>query len=253
MPQQLKYQIKVIHSSLFRLSAGFNHSLQVSISPGTIQPLIRDTRKHLTNDIGRVVLAQLEGLFSVYEDVAFDVPQPPVTAPPELITLFDKLLNDPYYLQLSEAMFELGSHEKRSAALSKVRDWGRKLMTKSLLTKGWNYAGKAVKAWTGTPIPEADTLLSLISGKEFPVLVDLRKTRKRAVAAWHRSLNSTQPLSSTGDGYKGVSWILPGAPPEDWDGDELSVYSFGRVSDLKSALEQFAQQNASVDGDKPRD
>jgi hypothetical protein len=251
MPRDAQHTVRLIHKTLFQLAIGFNHGLQVSISPSTVQLAIRTIRKDLHDNDGRAILAQVEGLLAVYEDVTFESPRPPAAGPPELVSLFDRLLNDPNYLELSEAVSEIGTPQKRSAALSRVREWGRKLVTNVVFAKGWNYTGKVVKAWTGAPVPEADTLLTIISGKQFPLLVDLRDARKRAVRSWQGALNTRPPLSASGDEYDGVSWILPGTPPENWDGGDISTYTLGTVGELKAVLENFAQQSTEGDGLKP--
>ena len=251
MPHDAQHTVRLIHKTLFQLAAGFNHGLQISIFPDTVQSAIRFLRKGLHDNNSRAILAQIEGFLAVYEDVRFESPRPPETAPMELVSLFDRLLNDPNYLTLSEAVSEIRTPQTRNAALSKVREWGRKLVTNAVFAKGWNYTGKVVKAWTGAPLPEADTLLTIVSGKQFPLLVDLRDARKRAVRSWQATLNTRPPLAASGDEYDGVSWILPGAPPENWDGGDISMYMLGTVGELKTALEGFAQQSTEGDGLNP--
>lgn len=242
MPRDAQYNVRLVHKTLFQFAVGFNHGIQVGIYPSTVQSAIRSLRKSLHDNNGRAILAQIEGLLSVYQDVPFESPRPPAASPPELVSLFDRLLNDPNYLRMSEAVSEIGEPQNRKAALSKVREWGRKLISNAVFAKGWDYTGKAVKAWTGAPLPEADTLLTIVTGKQFPLLVDLREARKRAVLTWQDKIKTSPPLSSSGDEYEGVSWIVSGRPPDDWDGDEIFTYSLGTVGQLKAALEGFAQQ-----------
>jgi hypothetical protein len=249
MPPETRHTVRLIHRTLYQLAAGFNHDLQVSIFPAAVQSAIRSLRKGLHENNSRAILAQIEGLLAVYGNVTFESPRPPEAAPLELVSLFDRLLNDPNYLTLSEAVSEIRSPQTRNAALSKVREWGRKLVTNAVFAKGWNYTGKVVKAWTGAPVPEADTLLTIISGKKFPLIVDLRDARKRAVSSWQSTLNTRPPLSASGDVYNGVSWIMPGAPPKDWDGGDISVYTLGTAGELKTALERVAQQINKGDGE----
>jgi hypothetical protein len=242
MPHDIRHMVRLIHKSSVHLAIGFNQNLQIGVIPDTVRTAVRALRMHLRDANGRVVLAQLEGFFAVYEEVAFESPHPPSAAPVELVSLFDRLLNDRDYLCLSEAVAEIAEPQKRAAALSRTREWGRRLMSNPVVTKGWNFTGKAVKAWTGAPLPEADALSTIVSGKQFPVLVDLRDARKRAVASWRATLNSRPPLSASGNEYEGMEWIMPGAPPEDWDGGDVSTFHLGTAGDLKKALERFAQQ-----------
>ena len=110
--------------------------------------------------------------------------------------------------------------------------------------------GTALKVMTGAPVPEADTLLTLISGKSFPMLVDLRRARKRAIEAWLATAKTSQLISASGYTYDGFSWILPAAPPSDWDGGEISMLSFGTASEVVKELARFAQQTPG--GDSPK-
>lgn len=239
MSQDIKRKVSLIHRTLLQLATGFNHNLQVGVFPASVQAAIRSLRGSLHQTNSRIVLAQLEGILAVYEDVTFESPQPPTVAPVELVSLFDRLVNDPDYLKLSDAVSKIAAPQTRTAALSMAREWGRKFLSNSVFAKGWNYAGKAVKAWTGTPVPEADALMTIVSGKQFPLLVDLRTARKRAVTSWRTTVNSRPPLSASGSEYEGVSWIMPGAPPDDWDGGDIQLFRLGTVGGLKAALKNF--------------
>jgi len=236
MPQKVRRDFDIIRKSLFRLAIGFNHGIRVGISPVDVALHCRSLRDGLAPGDASVVLAQMEGLFGVYGDVDFNAPLPAESTPPELVSLFDRLVNDPCYLALSSSVGELGFPQTRKAALSRIRKQGRKLLTNSLLTKGWNYGGKAIKAWTGTPVPEAETILTFFSGKTLPVLVDLKSARMRAITRWQRSIDSIEPLSASMESYRGVTCIVTGAPPDDWEGGELTSQSFvlGRGTTLNS-------------------
>ncbi|HBT88535.1 hypothetical protein [Desulfobacter sp.] len=247
MPQVTRSSLRLMHKTLLQLAVGFNHGLQIGIHPFNVQTAIRHLRKDLSNINCRAILAQLEGLLSVYDDINFESPRPPATSPIELVSLFDRLINDPSYLQMSEAITDLREPQKRAAALSKVREWGRKLVDNAIFAKGWDYIGKGIKAWSGAPIPEADTLATIMSGKQFPMLLNLRQARKRAVQSWQRTMSTIPPLSATGDEYEGVSWIVSGTPAKDWDGGEIFSFSLGTAGQLKNALEKFAQQASAPD------
>ena len=243
MPSELRYRVDVVHQDLLRLATGFNHNLQVGIYPESSRYILSHLRKAVADVNARAILAQIEGILGLYGDLSFESPQPETVAAPELISLFDRLLSDPDYLQLSDAVSDLALPHKRNAALSRVREYGRKLVTNGVIAKGWNYAGKIVKAWTGAPIPEADTLLTLFCGKHFPMLVDLRQARKRAIDRWISSAKTCEPVSASGNAYEGFSWILPARPPSDWDGGDISMMTFGTVSELIKELKGFAQQS----------
>ncbi|GJL65384.1 MAG: hypothetical protein NPIRA05_03550 [Nitrospirales bacterium] len=243
MNSEWRHRINFVHRDLLRLATGFNHNLQVGIYPEGSRHILSNLRKGVSDINARAILAQIEGILGIYGEVSFQSPRPETTSAPELLSLFDRLLNDPDYLQLSDAVSDLALPKKREAALSRIRECGRKLVTNGVVTKGWNFVGKVVKAWTGVPVPEAETLLPLFSGKDFPMFIDLRQARKWAINRWIRSAKTSQPVSASGDTYEGLSWILPAQPPSDWDGGDISTMTFGTVNDLLKNLERFAQQS----------
>lgn len=239
MPIALKRNVATAHRVLVGLALGFNHGIQIGMSLNEARVAVRTLRSDLRNIDARAVLAQIEGILAAYEDVTFESPRPDVPSAPELVALFDRIVNDPDYLQLSSAVYDLAVPSDRHEALSRIRTFGHRLLTNRALTKGWNYVGNVLTAWTGVPVPEAETLLSFVSGKDLPAFVDLREARKRAVGAWLKSAKDTIPISNTGNIYEGISWVLPAAPPDEWDGGAFSTMTFGTVDSLRKELERF--------------
>ena len=110
----------------------------------------RNLRGELHNEDARAILAQMEGVFSAYGKVTFESPHPNVTAPPaSLIALFDRLLNDPDYLQLSDAVSDLALPQKRRAALSRVRDCGRRACHERSRSEGMELRRKCCESVDG--------------------------------------------------------------------------------------------------------
>jgi len=239
MPRELKHAVRIVHRDLWRLATGFNHNLQVAISPEISRCITRQLRQELSDGNSRAILAQMEGILSTYGEVQFESPKPNLSTPAELIAVFDRLLNDPEYLGFSLAVSELALPQKRRAVLSRVRHCGRRLIANSLVAKGWDCVVKSIAAWTGAPLPASSTLATLISGKDFPILVDLRAARRRAITTWLKTAQTTMPISSSSTSYEGLSWILPARPPDEWDGGDLTVATFGKVSELLTELRRF--------------
>jgi hypothetical protein len=172
------------------------------------------------------VLANIEGILNAYEDIRFETLKPAIDAPNDLITLFDRLVNDPGYLEFSDAVSQLAIPERRQSALVKVRELGRKLMSQQVVMKGWNYIGKVIKAWTGAPIPEAESLATVFSGKVFPPIVDLRRAKQRAINSWLSSYHLMSPISTYGHHIDAeIEWLQPdSAQPGiiSWSPDKLT-------------------------------
>ena len=192
------------------MALGLNKSVDIELCPDTARTSVRTLREIIRNPDARAILASVEGLFSYYEGIEFNAVTPPMDVPLEMISLFDRLLNDPQYIEYSEAIATLCDRRLRRSSLARIRTVGRAIASSNLVTSGWNYVAKVIKVWTGVPIPESNILSMLVSNKSLPTLVDLQQARQRALTMW-LSAEHDVPYDRSGSPFlKGdVDWLPP--------------------------------------------
>ena len=211
LPKSVFLAAQSIRRDLKRMALGFNHSLQVDLDPELASVSLRKLRKYVRRTSARAILADLEGLFSYYEDVQFDSISLRPRAPADMISLFDQLVNDPQYLELSQTVAVLSDPRQRRGALSRLSGIGRSIMSSNRITTGWNYTTKLMKAWTGVPIPDSSALSILMTAKELPSLTNLHPARERATEMWMTSANHNVPCRRSGAPLSGeeIDWLPP--------------------------------------------
>jgi hypothetical protein len=238
MQHSLREAIHGAHRNVWRLALGFNHSLQVGITPTSFVSAIAQLRSKSKDSESRLVLAQLAAFSDAYKDVQFQAPKPNINVPDELIALFDKLVNDPNYLEFSNAVNKLANPKKRRSSLLEVKTASRKIMSSRIVTTTWNYAAKLIQVWTGAPIPEAGDLASFISDRSFPTLVDIQSARASAIQMWLSSSKTTEPCNRSGFPHSPdkVFWLPPMKSIKASHPNALGGF-LGTVGELKAALQ----------------
>lgn len=159
-----------------------------------------------------------------------------------MISIFDRLVNDPQYLKLSETVVSLSDPRLRRGALSQARALGRAVMSSSVIATGWNYVAKIIKVWTGVPVPETNALSVLVSNRTLPPLVDLHAARERALKMWLASANHQIPYRRSGKPLSEgeVDWLPPSASLRaSRPGDQY--LSLGMIGELRKILQKFEE------------
>ncbi|MFT5520416.1 MAG: hypothetical protein ACI9IA_001009 [Enterobacterales bacterium] len=237
-PRKIRNGVEYAHSIVRKLAIGFNYGIQVDINPEQAAKHFRYLREISSDMQTRVILAQLESLMGLYEGVNFDAPTPPKeSAPKELITVFDRLINDQRYLEYSDSVAQLAEPPTREKALVKIRELERGVRSTSFISTGWNYAAKIIKVWSGVPIPESSAISSLIQGRNFPALIDLQDARSNAVSMWKKTGLVDSPLRRDGSPLEAgeIKWLPPLNSMTVNSPDDKAT-SFGKVSELLEAL-----------------
>ena len=222
------------------MALGLNHAIHIDLDPDTARTSARMLREVAQRSTSRAILASIEGFFSCYEKIEFNAVTPPIGLPAAMISLFDRLVNDPQYVEYSEAVATLGSIRHRGRALSRIRTVCRAMSASDRIVSSWDYAAKAINVWTGVPIPQSSTLSNLVSSKSLPTTVDLQPARQRALKMWMNSANHNVLYNRSGYPFKNtnVDWLPPlnsaSAPRPG------STYlSLGTAGELRVRLQEF--------------
>ena len=247
LPEWLLTALLRTHRDIRCLAIGLNHRFQIELDSRTTQTSVRKLREVTHQRESRALLASIEGLLSYYESVSFSSLSPPMEVPREMVSLFDRLVNDPNYVEYSEAVSALSDRYHRDAALSTIQRVSQTIASFEIVTKGWNFVSKAITAWTGFPLPDSNVLSALVRGKSLPSVVDLRHARQRAIEIWISSAEHSVPYSRSGTAFpKGeVNWL---APLNSMSAPQLGAayLSLGTVGDLLKQLKAFLENRTTT-------
>jgi len=242
--------IDQVHSDIKRLALGFNHKIQVNINNQLLIKSLKFLRTKVNNSTSRMVLAQLEAVFNQYKKVEFEALNTPKDDTPyELITIFDKLINDKHYLEYSNAITQLSSPLTRTNARLKIRELTRIIGSKNYIGKGWDYIIKFIQGWTGFPLPESKAIASLIKGNELPSLVNMDNARKRAIKLWRNSNLTNKPLRRNGlpIADNNINWMPPFYMKIRCEDD--NIFSLGPARELSEAIGKILKE---IDNNKKK-
>ena len=248
LPQGLFSAFQQTRRDIKCMALGLNKSVQIELYPDTARTSVRKLRETIQQPDARAILASLEGFFSYYEEIKFTAVTPPAIVPPAMISLFDRLVNDPQYVEYSEAIATLSDPHLRSSALARLRTLGRAIVSSNVVANGWNYIAKVIKVWTGVPIPESNILSVLVSNRSLPTIVNLRHARQGALRMWMSSAEHDVPYNRSGSPFPtgDVDWLPPlNSVKASLPGE--TYQSLGTVGELLERLQAFEQSRTTTD------
>ena len=240
IPKAIFASVRRVRRDIRCLALGLNHTLQIDLDSDSSIGASRALRAHLCSPHARAILANIEAFFSYYEDLEFDCVAPSPDVPSEMLSIFDRLVNDPQYLTLSDSVAGLSTPGQRRRVLPKLRSLGRTVASSNAVSKGWNYVAKIMKVWTGVPIPESNTLSVLVSGKTLPPLTSLHDARNRAIEMWIASGNHDVLFGRSGLPIQSdeVDW-LPPCPSVSASRPGDPHLSLGTTGELLASLKSY--------------
>jgi hypothetical protein len=175
--------------------------------------------------------------------VNFQAPALPKDTPPlEIISIFDRLINDKTYIEYSDSVAMLADPSHREQAMMQIRELERRVRSLSFISSGWDYAAKAIRVWSGVPVPESKAISSLIQGRSLPAFVNMQTARENAINIWKKSDLVDAPLGRDGLplGDEEILWIPPLESMEVYSFDN-KPFSLGKASELLEALEKVVK------------
>jgi hypothetical protein len=238
-------QISKIHADVRRLAFGFNHGVHIELNTSQSVDNIRQIRNKSRDTDTRILLSHIEGILSRYDSVSFGSIVPKDSNPRELISIFDRLLNDPEYIVFSRSVSKLNEVKTRQRTLVELREFARRLSSSRFVGATWDYITKILKVWPGVPLPESKDLAGIMSGRTIPSVVDLTERRARAVENWFSYAEQNPPLWRDGRHLgEDVDW-LPPAPSMKAGGPDSAYLSIGRAGELVQLLMDFEQTKSA--------
>ena len=248
LSRKLFFAFQKTRRDLECMALGLNHTIHIDLDPDTARTSARMLREVARRPTSRAILASFEGVLSCYEKIGFKAVTPPVDLPAAMVSLFDDLVNDPQYVEYSEAVAKLGIIHHRDRALSRIRALGRAIAASDRMVSSWDYVAKAINAWSGVPIPQSSTLSSLVSSRSLPTTVDLQPARERALKMWMTSADHNVPYNRSGYPFQNtnVDWLPPlnsASAPQ----SGATYLSLGTVGELLGRLQDFENARGRCD------
>jgi hypothetical protein len=238
--------IEQIHVDFKRMSIGFNHNIQVPVDIDRAVEALHFMRRKVLNSNSRLILAEFEGIFNHYKKVEVTSLQSSVSeAPLDLIYIFDNLLNDQDYMEYSNSISELSTSINRDQVLVRIRDLIRIIKSKNYFATGWDYAIKILNVWAGNLIPDSKAIATMVTNRPLPVLVNLEKSRSKAIETW-KSLKMTDlPLRRDGLPYtdEKIAWMPP-STGIDLHAPDSTIMNLGTAGELLKVLNEFIDGNS---------
>ena len=246
LPETLFSAVLRTRRDLKCLAVGLNKSVQIELDADSARTSARMLREVTNRPVSRTLLASIEGLLSYYEEVSFHALSPPLEVPRAMVSIFDRLVNDPHYMEYSEAVATLSVRHQRNAALSTIQRISRTIASSKIMASGWDYVTKAIKVCSGLPLPDSNVLSALFPGKSLPTVVDLQPARQRAIDMWVSSAEHDMPYNRSGSPFPKdeVDWI---APSNSIFAPRLGAtyLSLGTVGELRGRLEAFLKNRTT--------
>lgn len=246
---QIAQAIKHVYSLVRKLSIGFNHKILIDINPSVSIKHLRVLREVVEDVQSRLVLAQVEALLGLYEDVDFRAPMlPKETAPSEIISIYDRLVNDHCFLEYSEALFDVADPSRRQKAMRRIRDVEQHFKDSELLAVIWNYSVRILTVFNQMKLPEfreiSAAISTLVNGRTLPALVNLELARGNAISAWKKTDLVEVPLNRSGLPHvdDGVIWMPPSISFEMYSADDKPV-NFGSAERLLEKLREVLDKH----------
>jgi hypothetical protein len=241
-PINVRFAVKNLHLLIKKLSIGFNHGIQIELNTDMAIKSLRSIRELSKDSQTRVILAQFESLMNVYDGISFDAPfLSKEHTPKEVVSIFDRLINDSTYLEYSDSIVKLSDPTSRNRALIEIREIERSFRSMDFISTGWNYTAKIIKAWSGVPVPDSSAISTLMQGRNIPALVDLSKARSNAIEMWKKSDLTDSPLQRDGSLIEEeIAW-LPLLDSMKINSSSHKSFSLGTVGELKKVLEDFIE------------
>lgn len=238
-PKEIKELAIDCHNIIRKLAYGFNRGVHVELLGERASSNIKKLRQKNTNSNERVSLAQIEGILFKAEDCKFEAVKPQITIPDELLSSFDRIINDPSYIGYSEAISLLSPGERAQTALTDIRRYGQAIKQSKLAEFSWTFLSVAVSV-LGAQLPSFAEVGNAFQNKQFPLLLDMRSARQEAINSWIMHCGSAAPLSvePLENNDRNMVWLRPSPSIEASFPGERST-SLGRVGDLLTILTEY--------------
>jgi hypothetical protein len=244
---ETKEHIKQIHDDVKRLAFGFNHGVYIELNTEYSANSMREIRNKLNNHNSRAILSYIEGILAQYEPISFGSIVPKDNNPKSLISIFDRLLNDPDYTTFSLSMSKLSNAETRQKTLLELREFVRRVSSARLVGTAWDYIIKVLKVWPGIPLPESKDFAAAIGGRSIPTTVDLTEPRSRAVENWFSYAKENPPLRRDGreifGGEEHIQWLPLRMIPKNPHSHDFEV---GEIDELIRVLDGFKKNQVDT-------
>jgi len=199
-PTNIMDAIQILHASISPFLLGIKHKIQIDIDVFGLKNAVSLLRGKVTSSRLRANLAILEGVLNTYEDISVDSICIRSHAPTEHISIFEDLVNDEHYRQLSNKYYRLGMPQYLKRGLMLIKRQIRKLLSRQKYRMALDIALRNIQAATKIPLLDSEVLNKLFIQNYLPIIISIQIPISTAKKKW-KSSDSTivQPYWEDGE------------------------------------------------------
>jgi hypothetical protein len=175
---------------------GLENELQIELDLDSIKQATNTIRRNSQSPETRMNLAHLSGLFEAYEQQNITSLGIVPKAYDENIAIFQELIEDQIYKNISQQSHSLGIPSLLQKAKSNIKRLSKQLITKTPYKQILTLSSKIFTAATGIPAIDSDWAASFLKKKYLPPIITFDKAIHKAHEAWKSS--DHQPIAPKG-------------------------------------------------------
>lgn len=168
------------------------HRTELDISLGRLKSNVKTLRHACRNPSSRAILSSIEGVLNTYQTLNCKALYVNPHAKPQLVNVFNDLIEDSAYRNAAKQAHTLGIPAKALRALTIMGRCLEDILTRSPFKQLFNLGGRAIEASTNIPIPASDVAKELLSRGFLPPIISTQEAFKQAKRAWNDA--NVQPM-----------------------------------------------------------
>jgi hypothetical protein len=188
-----------LQRSLYWFLMALDYKLQVDVDLTSMKNDIGTLRQLSRNPDSRANLAVLSGILETYNPITYSSLSLHSTAPSQLVQVFQEFAQDEAYREISAQAHLLGFPAHARKAVVNIGRLSREFVTKSPFKQIVNLSSKLISAATSLPLPDADSVASLVRDAYLPPIIPLKKAIQKAKETWEEVNPSFIPLKDFQD------------------------------------------------------
>jgi hypothetical protein len=183
-----------LYPALFRLVLGMKHGVHVELELMRIRGLIAFIQARVRSSDARLSLAALRGIIDSYQPQELESVQLRSSAERRHVNLFEELMTEPDYMNLSSESYALGVPDRTRAAALRFGRAARRLLKTARVRKVLEYAGRLIETAFNIPEPASELIDRLAGQKYLPPVFSSQWVSRAAQKKWVELLPEPIPV-----------------------------------------------------------
>ncbi|MGB7061041.1 MAG: hypothetical protein WBF13_01650 [Candidatus Zixiibacteriota bacterium] len=184
-PEDLNTErIPLLAMLLYDFMLGLKHGLHVDIDLKFVQGVLEELAGIARSPEGRARVSILQGIFNCYRPRRTTSLTIPKVADRKLLRMFDDLVEDVTFQELSRERYLLGFPTRLKRSLTNIKRCARDILDKKPFQGVFDLSSKIVHAATSVPVPDSEFAKSLLNQKYLPPVVSIGPLLEKARRTW---------------------------------------------------------------------